>query len=91
MGYAAKEALFKALGTGKVGRMAWHDVLIAWPAGASRPTVTLAGESAAVAERMGVAAVHLALAATRTLAVAWVIVEGARRKAGGVREGTRGE
>ena len=24
MAYAAKEALFKALGTGKVGRMAWH-------------------------------------------------------------------
>ena len=26
MAWAAKEALFKALGTGKVGRMAWHDV-----------------------------------------------------------------
>ena len=34
MAYAAKEALFKALGTGKVGRMAWSDIEIAWPEGA---------------------------------------------------------
>ena len=33
MGDAAKEALYKALGTGKVGRMAWSDVEIAWPRG----------------------------------------------------------
>ena len=64
MGYAAKEALFKALGTGKVGRMAWSDVEVWWPEGASRPTVTLAGESAAVGAAMGVAAVHLSLATT---------------------------
>jgi holo-[acyl-carrier protein] synthase len=76
MGYAAKEALFKALGTGKVGRMAWHDVEIAWPEGTAQPTVTLAGESGAVAAAMGVSAVHLATALTKTLAVAWVVVTG---------------
>jgi holo-[acyl-carrier protein] synthase len=76
MAYAAKEALFKALGTGKVGRMAWHDVALAWPEGSARPTATLAGESAAVAAAMGVSAVHLATALTRTLAVAWVVVTG---------------
>jgi holo-[acyl-carrier protein] synthase len=82
MAYAAKEALFKALGTGKVGRMAWSDIAIAWPEGAVRPTMTLAGETAAAAEDMGVAALHASLACTRTLAVAWVIVEGERRQAG---------
>jgi holo-[acyl-carrier protein] synthase len=74
MVYAAKEALFKALGTGKVGRMAWGDIEIAWPAAGGRPTVTLSGETAAVAEDMGVAALHVSLACTRTLAVAWVVV-----------------
>jgi holo-[acyl-carrier protein] synthase len=80
MGYVAKEALFKALGTGKVGRMAWSDVEIAWPAGAAQPVMTLSGETAAVAEGMGVRAVHLALSSTKALAVGGVIVEGARDK-----------
>ena len=79
MVYAAKEALFKSLGTGKVGRMAWSDVEIAWPEGTSQPTVTLADETAAVAAAMGVTAVHLATALTKVLAVAWVAVEGDRR------------
>jgi phosphopantetheine--protein transferase-like protein len=79
MAYAAKEALFKALGTGKVGRMAWSDIEVAWPKGPSQPTMALAGESAAVAAAMGVSAVHLATALTKTLAVAWVILEGDRR------------
>jgi len=74
MAYAAKEALFKALGTGKVGRMAWSDIEVAWPAEGGRPAVTLSGETAAVAEEMGVAALHASLACTRTLAVAWVVV-----------------
>ena len=77
MVYAAKEALFKALGTGKVGRMAWSDIEVAWPAAAGRPEMTLLGETAAVAGSLGVAAVHLAMAGTRERAVAWVIVEGA--------------
>jgi holo-[acyl-carrier protein] synthase len=77
MVYAAKEALFKALGTGKVGRMAWSYIEIAWPAAGGRPTVTLSGETAAVAEDMGVAALHASLACTRTIAVAWVVAAGA--------------
>ncbi|MFO7693897.1 MAG: holo-ACP synthase [Vicinamibacterales bacterium] len=79
MAYAAKEALFKALGTGKVGRMAWHDVAMGWPEGASQPAITLAGETAEVAAAMGVAGLHVAVTATREHAVAWVVVEGNRR------------
>ena len=76
MDYAAKEAVFKALGTGKVGRMAWHDIDVAWPEGAAGPTVTLTGETAAVAEGMGVRAVRLAVATTREHAVGWVVLTG---------------
>ena len=59
MAYAAKEALFKALGTGKVGRMAWSDVEVAWPEGASQPTMALAGETAEVARQLEVTGVYL--------------------------------
>jgi holo-[acyl-carrier protein] synthase len=76
MGYAAKEALFKAIGTGKVGRMAWSDIEVAWPAGAERPGVTLTGETAAEAERIGVTTVHLALASCLEFGIAWVVVAG---------------
>jgi holo-[acyl-carrier protein] synthase len=77
MAYAAKEALFKALGTGKVGRMAWSDIEVAWPAGASGARVALLGETAALAGSLGVTGVHLSLACTKALAFALVIVEGA--------------
>ena len=76
MAYAAKEALFKALGTGMVGRMTWSDIAIAWPAGAARPAMTLSGETAALAAAMGADGVHVAVAATREHAVAWVVVSG---------------
>jgi holo-[acyl-carrier protein] synthase len=76
MAYAAKEALFKALGTGKVGRMAWHDVAIAWPAGAAQPAMTLSGETAVVAEQLAATDIHCAVTATREHAVAWVMVTG---------------
>jgi holo-[acyl-carrier protein] synthase len=76
MAYAAKEALFKALGTGKVGRMAWSDIEVAWPATGGRPTMTLAGETAAEAERIGVTAAHCAVTTTRKYAAAWVVVTG---------------
>jgi len=76
MAYAAKEALFKALGTGKAGRMAWSDIEVAWAERAARPKVTLSGETAALAGSLGVTAVHLSLACSKKLAAASVIAEG---------------
>jgi holo-[acyl-carrier protein] synthase len=76
MAYAAKEALFKALGTGKVGRMAWHDVRIDWDGPGRRPAMTLEGETGAVAQRLGATAVHLALAGTKEIGTAWVVLTG---------------
>jgi holo-[acyl-carrier protein] synthase len=75
MGFAAKEACFKALGTGKIGAMAWRDIDVVQGASRAHPdVVTLTGETAAVADALGVARVHLALTTTREQAVAWVIV-----------------
>ena len=74
MVYAAKEALFKALGTGKVGRMAWHDVEVAWHGGTTRPAMTLAGETASVAAAAGVTGLHVTVTTTREHAVAWVVL-----------------
>ena len=76
MVFAAKEALFKALGTGKVGRMAWSDVEVAWPGGHARASMTLTGEAAVVADSLGATGVHCAVTATREYAVAWVVVTG---------------
>jgi len=70
-GFAAKEACFKALGTGKVGAMSWRDVEVGREEG--RDTVTLSGETAEVARGLGVDEIHLSLASTRAHVVAWVV------------------
>jgi holo-[acyl-carrier protein] synthase len=82
MAYAAKEALFKALGTGKVGRMAWSDIEVTWPAADGRPEVTLGGETKAIADSMGVVGVHCAVTTTREYAAAWVVVTGSAMRRG---------
>ncbi len=73
--FAAREALLKALGTGLVGTMSWKDIEVV-PGGA-RGTATLVvrGAVGAEAERQGVRRIHLALATTRHLAAASVILE----------------
>jgi holo-[acyl-carrier protein] synthase len=78
-GFAAKEACFKALGTGKAGAMSWHDVEISRKEG--RDAVTLSGETAEVARRLGVDEIHLSLARTRAQVVALVVMT--RRIPGG--------
>ncbi len=74
--FAAREAALKALGTGLVGRMSWKDMEVV--PGRSRGAVTLVlrGEVAAEAARQGVCRVHLALATTREVAAASVVLEG---------------
>jgi holo-[acyl-carrier protein] synthase len=75
LGFAAKEAIVKALGTGLVGKMAWTDIRVCWPepcvepwpAGDARggPTVSLHGATAAAADELGVDRVHLTATLTR--------------------------
>jgi holo-[acyl-carrier protein] synthase len=74
-GFAAKEAVLKALGTGWADGLAWHEVEVVHDA-AGAPQVALHGVAATRARRRGVTRVHLTLSHTGGLAVAVVVLEG---------------
>jgi len=71
--FAAKEALFKALGTGLVGRMSWRDVEML--EGADREPLRLTGETRSAAERLGVGRIHLSTTRAGAHAAASVLLE----------------
>ena len=73
--FAAKEATLKALGTGLVGDMRWHDVeVVSYPSG--QPYLQLSGSVANCANQMGVSQVLLSLSHTENYAIANVILLG---------------
>lgn len=73
--FAAKEATFKALGTGLDHGMTWQDVeVLNLPSG--QPIVHLTGVAAELAARKAIAAWHLSLTDTDQWAMASVIAEG---------------
>jgi len=74
--FAAREALLKALGTGLVGLMSWRDIEVVPGDAPGTARLALRGAVWAEAERQGVRRIHLALATTRALAAASVILEG---------------
>jgi holo-[acyl-carrier protein] synthase len=74
--FAAREALLKALGTGLVGLMSWRDIEVVPGEAAGAASFALRGAVGAEAERQGVRRVHLAMATTRVIAAASVILEG---------------
>ena len=70
--FAAKEAVLKVLGTGWAGQISWLDVEVTNnPAG--QPSVRLAGESARVAERLGIARILISISHTGDWAAASAI------------------
>ena len=70
--FAAKEAVFKALGTGWSGGIDWRDVgVVRLPGG--QPTVCINGEAARVAQTKGIASWALSLTHTSTHAMASVV------------------
>lgn len=70
--FAAKEAIFKVLGTGWSGGIAWTDAqVVREPSG--RPTVQLHGEAARVADALGIDQWWLSLSHIRTHATASAI------------------
>ena len=73
--FAAKEAFFKALGTGRSGRLSWKDVEVAQDS-REGPRMTLKGPARQAAAARGVKRIHLDLVheAGRTAAV--VVLEG---------------
>ncbi|HET6232437.1 MAG TPA: holo-ACP synthase [Longimicrobiaceae bacterium] len=73
--FAAKEALFKALGTGWGRGGCWTDVeVVSAPSGA--PSLVLSGEAARCAAERGVRRIHLTLTHTGDTAAAFVVLEG---------------
>jgi holo-[acyl-carrier protein] synthase len=72
--FAAKEALFKALGVDGGSAPRWRDVEVVLTPGGGREVV-LHGTLKELAERRGVRRMHLSLSHTRALAMAGVILE----------------
>jgi len=73
--FAAKEAFYKALGTGVGAGGAWNEAEVVRCEN-GRPTMRLHGTAAENAARLGVRQIHLSLSHTATHAVASVILEG---------------
>lgn len=73
--FAAKEAFFKALGTGWGGALSLQQVEVTSGDGA-RPELRLSGTAAGRAAAMGVRSVHVTLSHERDYAAAVVILEG---------------
>jgi len=71
---AAKEAAFKALGTGWDMGVGWRDAVVA-RAESGAPRLTLTGGAAARAADLGVRAAHLSITHDAGVAVAVVILE----------------
>ncbi|MDB4948069.1 MAG: holo-acyl-carrier-protein synthase [Gemmatimonadetes bacterium] len=73
--FAAKEAFFKALGTGWGRGGAWTDVEVV-SADSGAPSIRLSGGAAALAEQRGVRSIHVSLTHTGDTAAAFVVLEG---------------
>jgi holo-[acyl-carrier protein] synthase len=73
--FAAKEAFFKALGTGQRDSLSWRDVEVL-PDPLGKPEIVLSGETRREAERRGVVRALLSLSHTDDLAMASVILTG---------------
>jgi holo-[acyl-carrier protein] synthase len=70
--FAAKEAVMKVLGTGWAGRITWQDIEVTNAPG-GQPRVALSGESARVAEQLGIRRVLISISHTGDWAAASAI------------------
>ena len=73
--FAAKEATFKALGTGWSGGASWQEVEVRVN-GAGAPQLVLMGKTLRIAQRRGFRRAHLSLTHTADTAGAFVVLEG---------------
>ncbi len=72
--FTAKEAFFKALGTGWRDGMGWTDVAVQNDS-LGKPEIVLSGRAAEVFSARGLTAVHLSISHTREHAVSVVVLE----------------
>ena len=73
--FAAKEAYFKAIGTGWGKGVGWRDVVVERPGGGA-PCLRVTGAAARRASDLGVTRSHLSLSHAGEYAVAVVVLEG---------------
>jgi len=73
--FAAKEAFFKAAGTGYGRGGAWTDVEV-WNDDHGAPALRLAGRAERIARERGARRAHVSLSHTGTTAAAHVVLEG---------------
>lgn len=78
--FAAKEAVFKALGTGVARGVRWKEVEVVRQSGQA-PQLRFSGRVARLLEERGVEAAHLSLTHDGDYALAVVVLEGERGKA----------
>jgi holo-[acyl-carrier protein] synthase len=72
--FAAKEAMFKAIGTGWAEGVTWQDVEVV-RADSGAPGIRLSGAAARHSEQRGVKTIHLSLSHSVDSAVAMVVLE----------------
>lgn len=72
--FAAKEAAFKALGTGRFSGVSFREISVETAHGA--PNLILTGKAHELARDLGVTKTHVSISHDRGCAVAVVIVEG---------------
>jgi len=73
--FAAKEALFKALGKGLSEGMTWTDVKV-FNDESGKPFIELKHRAKEIADEMGVKTIHVSLSHTDVCSMAVVILEG---------------
>lgn len=71
--FAAKEAVFKAIGTGLRGKMRWTDVEVVRDARGC-PAIRLSGETRAVVDRQGVTEVLVSMTYGPEYAIAQILL-----------------
>jgi holo-[acyl-carrier protein] synthase len=72
--FAAKEALYKALGSGKVGAMSWLDIEVRRD-NSGKPSISLSGATEAEASKRGANRIFVSLSHSGEYASASVVLE----------------
>lgn len=73
--FAAKEAFFKAMGTGWRDGMKWTDISVSNNA-LGKPEIFLTGKTKHIFSQKGFKRIHLSISHTREYAVSFVTIEG---------------
>jgi holo-[acyl-carrier protein] synthase len=73
--FAAKEAFFKALGTGWRGGMAFNEVEVIND-NLGKPSLNIIGVTAEIIKEKNIKTIHVSLSHTKEIAMATVILEG---------------